>query len=124
MKFLGKSYKKQSYYPSNGANNWDYVKPIRNRQKTGDFVTDNYTRRQVRIIRGNIEGIYHGLSKRDFDFLLKRIEQLGDEDTSSAIYELYGDLLFELYQEEYIPPKVTKPELEKLLIELSGIKPL
>lgn len=118
---MGKQFKTQSFYPSHGGSSWGNIKPHNNKRKiTGDFVIDNYTVRQARIIKGDLKDVFHSISKRDFDYIFQRIEKLNDEETLGLIIERYGDLLIDLYEEPYEFPKTTKSDLKRLLHEKAG----
>ena len=66
------------------------------KEKTGDFITDNYSVRQAHIIRGEPLGENQfTIHKFDIVKLYRRAERLGDEKTMELIFDRYYDWVVE-----------------------------
>ena len=76
---------------------------VRTRKEvTGNFVIDNYTRRQSQIIMDKIPEGAHKSSKREIMFIIEKAEKLGDDRTLQVIRKLYSEIINHI--EEKLPP--------------------
>jgi len=104
-----------------------YTKPSSEREKrprhvkpkTGDFVTDNYSQRQQRIIRLEPVNSYPPLSKRDIRYLLDKCEKLGDFTSLEIIKANYPDLVEAAENPEGLQT-ISDEDFDKLINEKAG----